>query len=187
MNQKCGITACDENHSKHYCKLCRNSNSDHLASNCSTGIELYHGTKVSNISSISLNGLSASSSGRLGPGLYLTTREEAFRIAGHRGEGTGTAVIKVKVNLGSCCFSNDDANGSWSKNYDSAWGNHPSWAGNREFKEWVLKDASRCRITGFYLIDGIIDGEINSPRTEIIVKGNCTFNGNITTGSLIIG
>ena len=57
------------------------------------GQDFYHGTKYTSISSISHEGLRASTSGRLGAGVYLTTKEEAFKIAKLRGAGTGVVVF----------------------------------------------------------------------------------------------
>lgn len=181
---------CDENHAKHYCRVCESSDSDHLAMNCPKGTTLYHGTRVTSISPISLTGLKGSSSGRLGPGLYLTTKAEAFKIAEHYGVGTGVAVFEVRVNISSCkdLGSAGDTGGSWMSGYNSATSMHPPWAGIPvPFREWVIKDPTKCRIKGLHMIGGVIDGEVRLPRATIRIQGTCRFGGNITAGNIILG
>ena len=68
---------------------------------CPQGIDLYHGTRCESLSPISASGLNASTQGRLGPGVYLTTLENATQIASHRGQGSGIIVLKCRVNLQS--------------------------------------------------------------------------------------
>lgn len=37
--KKCKVTNCQENHEKHYCKLCKNDDSDHFSSNCPKSLQ----------------------------------------------------------------------------------------------------------------------------------------------------
>lgn len=176
---------------KHYCRVCGENDSNHLARNCSQGTRLSHGTKVSNLSSISLNGLNISNKGRLGPGLYLTTEQNARNIAKHRGSGTGTCVIHCNVNLGKVLDKGhkEDRQGSWQNNtsYDTCKSIHPRWANNSAFPEWCIKNTNKLRIVEVELIDGIIDGELNLPNVTIRIKGSCTFKGSVRAGGIVIG
>jgi len=185
----CKVSGCNGNHQKHYCRLCQNNDANHRSSLCPTGIDLYHGTRVSNISGICREGLKASTGGRLGPGVYLTTLNEAQKIAAHRGQGTGTAIFKVHVNLGKTHDNKkaDDNAGSWAtKGFDSCKGIHPPWSNNLEFMEWCLKDPKRLRITDLILIDGTVDGDIHLPRCTISIQGTCRFKGKVTAGTVLI-
>lgn len=136
----------------------------------------------------SKTGLNASTSGRLGPGLYLTTKDEAFKIAKYRNSGTGVAVFEVHVNVGKTYDngSADDNSGSWaSKGYDSCTGNHPAWCDNASFKEWVIKDPRKIRIKAVHLVDGVIDGDFSLKRIDFHVSGNCNFRGNHSIGGTL--
>lgn len=118
----CQVQGCKEGHGQHYCRVCDNPNSTHFSRNCPQGIDLYHGTRVSNITSILSSGLHPSPNGRIGGGIYFAEKDVATAIADHRGQGTGVAVLRVRVNPGKCKT-----------------GVHPPWAGvNDEFKEWCL-------------------------------------------------
>ena len=77
MQASCKVLGCDENHSKHYCRLCENNDSDHFARKCPKGVLLYHGTKVDCLSSISKTGLRASVWGRIGKGVYFANKKIA--------------------------------------------------------------------------------------------------------------
>ena len=97
----CRVYECKEEHKYHYCLLCDDSNSDHMAWNCPYGVNLYHGTKAINLIPIVIEkeGLKPSTSGRLGPGIYFATRDIAWKIAKYRDKGKMGAVIKCRVNL----------------------------------------------------------------------------------------
>jgi hypothetical protein len=186
MNQKCKAVGCDENHSQHYCRLCDDNNSNHLASNCSTGVILYHGSRCSNLESISKNGLYASKVGRIGPGVYLASRENTLKVSEFRGQGTGLIIFKCKVNLQKCFDHGkiSDETGSNSKSYNSSKGIHPPWHSHPEMPEWCLKDPKKLRIVGIEMVNGSVNGDINFPRVDISISGNCTFGGNITAGNI---
>jgi len=173
----------------HNCVICGNGHANHLPMNCPYGTTLSHGTKVSHLSSISQIGFLASKIGRLGPGLYLTTKQHATAIAAHRGDGTGVCVIHCHVRLGSVKDNgrNNDNAGSWRGKYDCCKGLHPKWASNPEFPEWCLKDTGKCVVKEVELVNGVIDGNVNFPNVTIRIKGNCTFRGNITAGNLCLG
>jgi len=76
---------------------------------------LYHGTNCSSFNGIATNGFLRSESGRLGPGVYFTTKECAVAVGEHRGNGTGFAVFRVEVNLGAMIEleTRNDSAGSW--------------------------------------------------------------------------
>ncbi|CDW80360.1 gig2-like protein [Stylonychia lemnae] len=146
MNQlqaSCRISECKKNHALHYCNICENKNSDHLPRNCPHGIEVFHGTAVQNIPSILENGLQPSTNGTLGRGIYFAKGIEALQISVHRGDGSGFAVFKCKVNPKYCKTSV-----------------HPQWQGvtNSEFQEWCLQDCSKYAFVGLFLIQSIVKG-----------------------------
>ena len=160
-----------------------------VAHNNGQGTKLCHGTRVSNLSSISKVGLLPSAGGRLGAGLYLTTEDNARRIAAYRGQGTGTCIIHCNVNLGSVKDNGkaNDQQGSWRNSYDSCKGIHPRWANNPEFPEWCTKNTHTVVITEVELVNGTISGDIHLPNVTIRIKGSCSFKGNVTAGMLVIG
>lgn len=51
----CKVDGCNESHSKHFCTLCKKDDVTHFAMNCPEGIDLWHGTRMTNLSDISLN------------------------------------------------------------------------------------------------------------------------------------
>jgi hypothetical protein len=59
--------------SKNYCLVCEDPNATHRPRDCPKGIDLYHGTRVSNLASIVNGGLHPSASGRIGPGIYFAS------------------------------------------------------------------------------------------------------------------
>ncbi|TNV76669.1 hypothetical protein FGO68_gene10814 [Halteria grandinella] len=166
---RCKAADCTEAHTKHYCKICKSSDSNHKARNCPQGINLYHGTKVSVISKIISEGLNPSTSGRIGPGIYFANLDTAMHVANSRGQGTGTVVVRCRVNASKCKT-----------------GHHPKWEGvtPTSFDEWCLQDSTSYRITGILLVNGVIDGDINMPGGDIVISGVCTFRGNITAGNI---
>mgnify|MGYP002634480998 CR=1 FL=1 len=112
----CKVSNCDEGHAQHYCRLCKTNDVDHFAMNCPHGVDLWHGTRISSLSPISLNnGLAASGVGRLGPAVYFGSKEIAQAVAEHRGQGTGVVIICCRVYLGNIkdCGTSDDNAGSW--------------------------------------------------------------------------
>ncbi|CAF1542360.1 unnamed protein product [Didymodactylos carnosus] len=104
---------------------------------------LFHGTKYENAESILQNGLRESPDGRLGKGVYLTTKKWAHRIAAHRGNGINLCVIELEVKLGNVKVlhgQQEDRNGTWSRHdhCDSCRTTHPAWPGlkpEKPFKE----------------------------------------------------
>jgi len=55
-----------------------------LASECSIGVKLYHGTKLEFAKSILKNGWKISKDGRMGPGVYLTPDRNVATSAARR-------------------------------------------------------------------------------------------------------
>lgn len=86
LEGKCGIAGCNEPHRNHYCRLCGNKRSTHLAKYCPTGVDLWHGTQICNLTLIAkYQGLKASKSGRFGQGVYFAdTKHVAECIAKNR-------------------------------------------------------------------------------------------------------
>ena len=125
------VNHCKEKH-KNYCSLCKNKDSDHSALKCPKGIILYHATRRRRTF-----GLKASPNGRLGPGVYLTNRYAAKKIAIMIAKNMNAphyVVLKCLVCLGQPEID-------YSQDY------HPAWAGLQNgFKEYCLKDASRCKV-----------------------------------------
>ena len=91
----CKAKYCPENHSKHYCQVCEDSDSDHCAGNCPEGRDIYHGTKQEYAKLILQNGFAPTENGRIGSGVYFTVnKEEAARIAKYKYGGSGPVVIE---------------------------------------------------------------------------------------------
>ena len=184
----CKVPNCTSAHDKHYCRLCQKDDVSHFAMDCPEGVDLWHGTKISNLSSISQNrGLKASGDGRLGSGVYFASKEIATAVSKHRGAGTGVVILCCRVRLGKTKHCGAVADKTWHGQYDSATGTHGAWGAAPSFTEYVLKDERRHRIKEVHVIDGTINGDIWLPRVNIRVKGNVTFKCNVTAGSLIIG
>jgi hypothetical protein len=190
----CLASGCTENHNTHQCYLCGNNNSNHISANCSNRYNcfLYHGTRIYSLFPITMNGILPSSSGRLGPGVYLSTLDSARTIAHHRNNGQAVVVLKFRCNLGSVKTYQtgvDNNSGDWIREgYQSAHGMHPPWANiNHYFREWVVKDVSQIQLVAIELVDGVYNGSINVPGVDIYISGTVTFGGNITAGNLNIG
>ncbi|CDW78674.1 UNKNOWN [Stylonychia lemnae] len=150
MENRCKARAtCDDNHSKHYCRICSNRDSDHSARDCPSGITLYHG-----------------------PGIYFANGKIAEQVSKYRGNGTGIAIFKCRVNEAYCIQ-----------------GIHPKWIGVTAdtFDEWCLLDHRKYRIIGIALMDGVIEGNINLPREEIIISGTCEIKGKVTARRISVG
>ena len=136
------VNHCKEKH-KNYCSLCKNKDSHHFARKCPKGIILYHATRRTFVKSIksSRNKLKASPNGRLGPGVYLTNRYAAKKIAIMRAKEMNAphfVVLKCLVCLGQ-------------PRIDYSQGHHPAWAGLQNgFNEYCLKDASRCKVLDYH-------------------------------------
>ena len=73
----CKVDGCNETHRKHFCRLCKKDDVTQFAKNYPEGVDLWHGTRMTNLSGISLNkGLKASNSGRLG--VYFANKESCY-------------------------------------------------------------------------------------------------------------
>ena len=123
---------------KHYCKVCHNKNSNHLAKDCPKGIVLYHGTKYEYALSISKSGFIPSKDGCLGPGVYFTPDLEVAKdIAKGRSGGAVAAVLECRLDE-----DNDDVQDRM----------HGPWFNSNEFKEYVVKPnfVHRIKIVGIH-------------------------------------
>ena len=117
---------------------------------------LFHGTKYENAGSILQGGLRESKEGRLGRGVYLTTKKWAQRIAAHRGNGKNLCLIEVEVDLGNLkklSGQEDDPTGKWSRHsspYNSCRTMHPAWSQvtTKPFPEICVRNPQRWRIVG---------------------------------------
>lgn len=76
----CKAKHCPENHSKHYCKVCEDTDSDHCASNCPNSQTVYHGTHKKNVESIQKDGFRVSPTGRIGEGVYFALDFETAKL-----------------------------------------------------------------------------------------------------------
>ena len=86
----CKVDGSNETHRKHFCRLCKKDDVTHFVKNCPEGVDLWHGTRMTNLSGISLNkGLKASNSGRLGKDVYFANKEVATAVAKHGASVTG--------------------------------------------------------------------------------------------------
>lgn len=150
---------------------------------------LYHGTRCSSFNGVATNGFLASGHGRLGPGVYFTTKECAQEIGQYRGSGTGFVVFRVEVNLGRTAETGtgNDGAGSWANGgYNSAHGTHPAWVGLPPFPEWCVRNPGDCRVLSAEVINGTVSG-CDNPALDIYVSGNCLVNGDVTCRNMYIG
>ena len=102
----CRVPNCNEKHAQHFCRVCGNKNANHFSKNCRKGKVLYHGTKFDVLKPIIKDGFYPSTVGNLGQGVYLTTKDEALKIA--RSKGKQHVVIRVRVNLGKMKYLDRD-------------------------------------------------------------------------------
>eukprot|EP00347_Sterkiella_histriomuscorum_P022323 403330886 len=145
-------------------------------------MHLYHGTTLSNFIQMCSDqskeyvNILPSLSGQMGPGIYLTTLEEAFIIADHRGsKEDGAVVLKIAVNLGKIFEYSDSNIGTPTyitsldqSNKDSATSIHPRWAGvEYPFREWVIKDNHKMRVIDVWLIRGQLYDKLIVPKANV--------------------
>jgi len=155
-NKKCRVKGCKENHPKHFCRLCENTDSKHFSSKCPKGITLYHGTHVTNLAPITTQGLRSSSHGRLGPGIYFVAEKRfAEKIAEMRRKGQDceeAVVFKCHVNLGRCIHVEKASDACQQGDNDSVVAMHPPWCGIQcDFREYCLKDTPKCIIVSIFV------------------------------------
>ena len=165
---RCGAKGdgCLALHSRHYCRLCEDKNSNHLSRNCPKGIILYHGTTVDAALSIIKEGFKYSTDGCWGPGIYFVNDErEAKKIAKHKARLRSRfwAVLECRVNLGKVYDWS-----SWEKSpailkllesehkdHDSIKANHFPWAGVRyQFNEYCVRNHQKCNVLKMQREDG---------------------------------
>ena len=157
---------CLEEHSSHYCRLCEDTDSDHLSRDCPSGTLLFHGTTAHAARSITEEGLKCSSDGCWGKGIYFVEdRDLAVKIAKLRQNqrNEGWAVLECMVNLGRICDwtrrprHEFDLRRFRNSGFNSIEGTHPAWAAaeiNNEFTEYCLKDDRKCNVVGKILDRG---------------------------------
>ena len=78
----------------------------------------FHGTRCIDANSIIAEGLKESDHGRLGKGVYVTTKAEAYKVAHYRGHGKTLCVIEIEVDMGrvkKLHGTGEDPNGTWSR------------------------------------------------------------------------
>ncbi len=125
-----------------------------------TTCRLFHGTRYENADSILRDGLRESSEGRLGKGVYFTTKKWAHRIAAQKGNGTKICVIEVEVDLGNLKKldgQEEDRTGNWSRHsphHISCRTMHPPWSAvtQKQFLEICVRNSKRCKIVGMTAI-----------------------------------
>ena len=126
----CKIRRCIKHHSRHYCRLCEATDSNHFSSECPNSRTLYHGTQRPAVESICSIGLKESADGRLGPGVYFTkTFEDAEKISRYRYPDGHVTVVTCQVYLGNHICLKYHGNDRWQSTHDSACSIHPSWQG----------------------------------------------------------
>lgn len=118
-------------------------------------VRLFHGTRSKHRVSIDNQGLLPSEIGRLGPGIYLASREIAEAVAKDRNRDEIAYIVQVDVDLGNMkeLGEKNDAQGKWRREgFDSCHGIHGPWPGvwPYNFDEWCVADSQRCRITAHW-------------------------------------
>ena len=157
VSQSCKIIKCNAEHRRHYCRLCKDNDSDHFSSECPRGKTLYHGTHIGAIKPIAMGGLKESGNGRLGRGVYFVeTLEQAKNISKYRDKNC-TVVFKCQVNLRNNIDLGRGDGGDWQLHKDSASSIHPPWANiNHDFKEYCVKSSNDCVVTSIFIDDTVI-------------------------------
>ena len=171
---RCRVRECHENHSRHFCRVCKEKDTDHFSSKCPNAKTLYHGTHSGALEPIKQNGLIGSGGGRLGPGVYFVEKfEEAKKISRNRQQKADkyknytTVVLKCKVRLGKHTDLGRGEGDGWQTNWHSASTMHPPWAGiGYHFKEYCLKDSSYCVVNTIYVDGDAIKKDVNFTWTE---------------------
>ncbi len=165
---------------------------------------LYHGARAENLTSIATQGLIGGSNGRLGPnGIYLTdSKEVAAIISAHRtvqhtedkdemggstpSSNNNIVIFTVQVDISGCVDlgTGNDGQGRWAASGKKiACGTHPAWLGLSAFKEYVVLEPGRCKITAVDIYNCSV-GAINNPNLDIITHGNCCFNGPLVANTV---
>lgn len=144
---------CRENHTKHTCVVCGGRDTKHRSGDCPKRFKarMFHGTKKIHKDSILANGMKGSPGGRLGPGVYATTSLEAARKVANTFHGAGAGIIvELEVNLGNCRQMWDQEQNNWQEGgkWDSCYAKHPPWLGLDHVREFVIPDATRCKVVG---------------------------------------
>ena len=136
-------------------------------------MKLYHGTDGANAASILGEGLRASTSGRLGAGVYLTDdKDVAKQVARHRGL---QFVVTVDVEIGTVKdYGSGKTDAAWHGTFDVATAMHQPWAGvQHSFKEYCIADATRVRVVE---VEGAVAPQtgnaFNQPQFIVNVKHN---------------
>ncbi|CAJ1401539.1 unnamed protein product [Effrenium voratum] len=124
------------------CDACHGSGN---ASNGSTGrvMTMYHGTSAANVQSIKQNGFRPSSSGMLGPGVYVSRDRQ-------KAEKYGDTVLELDVRPGKTkkiTSQNDALRTTWhEQGYDSAWVPPNCGMVNSGRTETCVYDPSRIKV-----------------------------------------
>ncbi|CAF4979131.1 unnamed protein product [Rotaria magnacalcarata] len=146
---------------------------------CVYKVYLFHGTRCSSADSILAHGLNPSTEGRLGPGIYLTTRKAARWVAEHRGNGEMWCVFEVEVDLGHekvLDGEQDDKRGTWRhEGFHSCRTTHPTWDNvtPKPFPEWCVCNAANCKIVGMVQSGHIVrPGFVHNFNKQIAVASN---------------
>jgi hypothetical protein len=193
----CHVPGCTEKHIAHYCWICNNGDSDHFSRHCPNrhAVLMYHGTTESSFNKWIGSGGPVPefdpkffSGGNLGDGVYLTHNPHtAVEISKIFGGSNARFVFTVKVDLGDCvdCGTVSDRTGSWHPRYDSAVRLHEAWGNIPPFREYCVRDPTRCEIIEVAIISGKISAG-NFPGLNIRFNGNCIGEGgtwgNVTCG-----
>eukprot|EP00347_Sterkiella_histriomuscorum_P009512 403340926 len=110
-----------------------------------------------------------SSDGQIGPGIYLTTLVEAFKIADYKGDKDGSVVLKVAVNLGKVF-----------ENSNSSVAIHERWAGiDYPFGDWVVKINNKLRVIDVWLISGTLTSKLIVPAANFYLMSSFNLNNQL--------
>lgn len=158
---RCKVRQCRKNHRIHYCRVCKEEDTNHFSSQCPRSKTLYHGSHSGAVEPIKKDGLKTSGDGRLGPGVYFVEKyEEAKNISRDRQQKADkyqnytSVVLKCKVRLGKHIDLGTGGGRDWQSNWHSASTMHPPWAGiGYDFKEYCLKNSNFCVVNTVFIND----------------------------------
>ena len=104
-----------------------------------------HGTSWSNGDEIRRNGFTCSSTGLLGPGIYVAEEDKARRFAQDKSRHGGDegALLKVKITFYNPKYVNSNDNTWQSQGYDACRAARTTASSN---PEWCVKDASQVEL-----------------------------------------
>lgn len=167
---RCKVRRCKKNHDTHFCRVCKEVDTDHFSSECPRSKTLFHGTHNGAVDPIKQGGLKKSGDGRLGPGVYFVEKyDEAKQISRNRQQKADkyrnytSVVLKCRVHLGKHIDLGKGEGSDWQASYHSASTIHPPWTAvlDYPFKEYCLKDSRYCVVNTIYINGDPIKKDVN--------------------------